>query len=355
MEPSVNIFISWVLIGFWVIFSIITIAKIRTYRQFNSPHNTSFFILGINTIGLFYFYSSFYTELSNWEPFQEIQNFTLFNPWILIFSLPYLIYGLYSIYKGIKKHQVIYIYKDKSLNARKFAIFYLILILLSNISFLIILLLDIEILFFTPLKNFPGLIYIFHNLFVFVLIIYAIAKKRRSISEVSPELIAQRRAQVQSVQSTPIRSTRRTPSSRTSSSSRSQRKSSSTRTSITSKPYRSKTKKGRSKLTTQQKKQILQRIKSMKPKTTMLTLDDFKCIFCFNLPDYPKDKGRGIVLCPICNYPAHADEFKDWLKNSNLCSRCGAELPASYKRNPKIVSVKFYSKVIEYYKKKAKL
>ncbi len=332
-----------------------SIAKIRKYRQFNSPHNTSFFILGINTIGLFYYYTSFYTELINWELFQEIQNFTFFNAWILIFSLPYLVYGLYSLFKCIKKYHVIYIYKVKSINTRKFIVFYSVLIFTANIIFLIILLYEIEILFFTPLINSPGLIYIFYNFFIFVLIIYAIAKKRTTISDISPELIAQRRAQVESVQSAPIRSARRAPSSRASSSSRSQRTMSTTRSRTTPKVYRPKTQKARSKLSTQQKKQIFEKIKSMKPKTTMLTLDDFKCIFCFNLPEYPKDKGRGIVLCPKCNYPAHADEFKDWLKNSNLCSRCSAELPASYKRNPKTVSVKFYSKVIQYYKKKEKL
>ena len=79
-----------------------------------------------------------------------------------------------------------------------------------------------------------------------------------------------------------------------------------------------------------------------KPKTTALSSEDFKCIFCFQLPNFPQDQGRGIVLCPNCRYPAHADEFKDWLGSSNLCSRCSARIPKNYGRNPRIISVKNY-------------
>jgi hypothetical protein len=367
LEPSINLFLSWILVGCWVSISIKTIAKIRSYKEFNSPHNTSFFILGINSIGLFYFYSSFYTELSNWEAFQEIQNYTFINPWIVFFALPYLIYGFYSLYKCIKKYRVVYIYKNKSVNARRFVIFYLILIFIDNIIFLILLIYRVEIVFFTPINNFPGFIFIFHTSFIFVLLIYGIAKKKTSISDLSPEQIAERRAQIESIQRARIRprerpsstrsSSRKTTPSRRSSPSQTTSRRSSSKSSVKrdsrTKPSRKKeSKKKKRKLTPQQKKQLLERIKSMKPKTGMLTLDDFKCIFCFNIPKYPEDKGRKIVLCPKCNYPAHADEFKEWAKDSDLCSRCSAELPSSYKRNPKTVSVKFYTKVIQYYRKK---
>ncbi|MFX0105165.1 MAG: hypothetical protein ACFE75_06715, partial [Candidatus Hodarchaeota archaeon] len=79
-----------------------------------------------------------------------------------------------------------------------------------------------------------------------------------------------------------------------------------------------------------------------RPKAANLSLEDFKCIFCFKLPELPKDNGRGIILCPNCRYPAHADEFKDWLRTSGLCSRCNAPIPSNYRRNPKIISVKNY-------------
>jgi len=79
-----------------------------------------------------------------------------------------------------------------------------------------------------------------------------------------------------------------------------------------------------------------------KPKAASLSTEDFKCIFCFKLPELPKDNGRGIILCPKCRYPAHADEFKDWLTNSNLCSRCNAPIPGGFRRNPRIISIKNY-------------
>ena len=83
--------------------------------------------------------------------------------------------------------------------------------------------------------------------------------------------------------------------------------------------------------------------KLYRPKAGNLSIEDFKCIFCFKLPEYPKDNGRGIVLCPNCRYPAHADEFKDWLKTSGLCSRCNAPIPLNYRRKPKVISVKNYA------------
>ena len=89
-----------------------------------------------------------------------------------------------------------------------------------------------------------------------------------------------------------------------------------------------------------------------KPKVPSLSNEDFKCIFCFKLPEFPKDKGRGIVLCPKCRYPAHADEFKDWLSSSGLCSRCNAPIPLSFRKNPKIISVKNYLIVYKDFLKK---
>ncbi len=89
-----------------------------------------------------------------------------------------------------------------------------------------------------------------------------------------------------------------------------------------------------------------------KPKGLNLTKEDFKCIFCFNLPKLPADQGRGIVLCPKCKYPAHADEFRDWLKDSTLCSRCDSPIPNSFVRNPRVISVREYLKVIKMFSNK---
>lgn len=316
----------------------------------------------------------------DWEFFRELQSYTLINPWILMFAVPYLMYGLYSLYKAIKKYQVIYIYKSKSVRARGFAIFYAVAMFINNIIFLFIIVLKIEVLFFTPIYSAPGLVYILHNLFLVILIIYGLAQKRTRIRDLSPELIEQRRARVESIQSAQIEPTStsssrspssrntqrrarpttartttsrsaRKPASRTRPSSPSTKSSSASQKTTKPKPKSTTTAKRR-KLTPQQQKQLIAKYKRLKPKTTMLTLDDFKCIFCFSLPKYPEDKGRRIVLCPKCNYPAHANEFKEWMRGSDLCSRCSAQLPSSYKRNPKTISVKLYSDAIKFFRKK---
>ncbi|MHA1979741.1 MAG: hypothetical protein ACTSXN_01380, partial [Promethearchaeota archaeon] len=89
-----------------------------------------------------------------------------------------------------------------------------------------------------------------------------------------------------------------------------------------------------------------------KPKGAYISVEDFKCIFCFKLPKLPDDRNRGIVICPNCRYPAHADEFKDWMKTSNLCSRCSAPIPSGFRRNPRIISIKNYIIIYKHFLKK---
>ncbi len=352
----------------------VCISKIRTYREFNSPHNTSFFILGITTIGLFYLYSGYFTELSNFYLFRDLELIPPISVWILVFSVPYLIYGLYSIYLCLNKFQVVYIHKDRSLGARKFGLVYTIGIFISNIIFLVIIVSRTEVLLFEPVMIFPEFIFILYSILIFIEIVYGMVKIRKSASDFSQELIERRRAQVESIQSAPVRTQRQRPSrSSSSSSSRSTRRSRTSQTSrssrsstSSSKPKRRRSKAKpkpkpkpkpsptRHKLSKTERERLFKKVQSMRPKTGQLTIDDFKCIFCFNLPQYPKDQGRGIILCPHCNYPAHADEFKDWVKSSKLCSRCGSEISSTFRRNPQIIPVKFYTRVIRYFRKKEK-
>ena len=88
----------------------------------------------------------------------------------------------------------------------------------------------------------------------------------------------------------------------------------------------------------------------MKPKTAALSKEDFMCIFCFELPR-TSDNDHGVVLCPHCRYPAHYKEFKEWVRNSKLCSRCDGILPSSFIRNPKVIPIKTYLKAYKYFKK----
>ena len=51
---SVNVFVSWLLIGIWLIFSFKVLKNIKQYREYNSPHNTAFFTILPAFIGIFY-------------------------------------------------------------------------------------------------------------------------------------------------------------------------------------------------------------------------------------------------------------------------------------------------------------
>jgi hypothetical protein len=93
---------------------------------------------------------------------------------------------------------------------------------------------------------------------------------------------------------------------------------------------------------------------ALRPKAGVLSMDDFKCIFCFQAPQLPADAHRGFVICPNCKHPAHADEFRDWMTNSNLCSRCNAALPVDFRTNPKVVPATTYLDAIKYFQQKAK-
>jgi len=91
-----------------------------------------------------------------------------------------------------------------------------------------------------------------------------------------------------------------------------------------------------------------------RPKAGILSSEDFKCIFCFKLPELPDDKERGIILCPSCKHPAHEDEFKEWINSSNLCSRCSTEISDKYLKHPYVISIETYIKIYEYFLHKRK-
>jgi hypothetical protein len=350
IEPSLNIFLSWTLVGLWVDYVIKFFEKIKNYREFNSPHNTSFFVISVIFIGLFYLYSGYYTRLFNELLIDLDLVYVLLTPWITIFSFPFLLYGIYSLFACIRKYEVVYIYKERSVNARKFSIGFSIFILIQNMIFLILILEEEPILTFKPIFQYPDLIFLIITIFLVILPIYGVLKKEPSISDITPEAIASRRDQVRSIESAASRSSQSRPSRPTQRHIEPRSNTTSQRTKR--KPQTKKKTKSKRKLS---KDEIIKRIRSMKPKAGIFNLEDFKCIFCFNLPHYPQDKGRGIVLCPNCKHPAHADEFRDWQRHSNLCSRCDAEIPYSFRTNPKIIPVKSYVKVIEYFKKKENL
>jgi len=188
-----------------------------------------------------------------------------------------------------------------------------------------------------------------------VLLVYGVSTKGSAYPLISRADIARRSRAVDRLTTRP--STTRTYSQQarttTMTTPRGQQVRSSTRTKAKQKqrtPSRTTVQTTKTKSKTQRgfKKLISTRVfNKFKPKASIIAIEDFKCIFCFELPKMPKDKNRGIILCPNCRYPAHADEFKDWLRSSKLCSRCDSPMPGAFVRNPKIISAENYVKVIQ--------
>ena len=96
---SFNIFVSWLLIGIWLIFSFKVLKNIKQYREYRSPHNTAFFTIGPVFVGIFY---------SIWGNFTGLLGENLLGSsdlylslWSILFGLPYVIYGSFSLHREI--------------------------------------------------------------------------------------------------------------------------------------------------------------------------------------------------------------------------------------------------------------
>jgi len=357
---SFNVLVSWLLIGIWLIFSFKVLKNIKQYREYRSPHNTAFFTVGPVFIGIFYSIWGNFTGLLGENLL--VSSALYLSWWSILFGSPYVLYGSISLYRCFRKYNVIY-FGTKSVNARKFGY-----ILGFSILFFIIV---YWISFYSLIDFYESLLIPIHFLIdlnllllligsILIIIIHGFFGARHQLPRLTRDYIARRTNRLNDLTSPnrhreSIHSTTRsspTPSTRTLSrtsrsvshssrstpnahiQSRSSRVKTTTRTTSSSKtgrPIRS---------TESTIKHI--NFKLYRPKAANLSIDDFKCIFCFRLPESPKDNGRGIILCPNCRYPAHADEFKDWLRSSRLCSRCNAPIPSNYRKNPKIISIKNY-------------
>lgn len=332
-------FATWVLIGLWVIFTIKLYVNIKRHREFNSPHNTAFFVIIPLTIGIFYSIWGYYTGILG----ENLLGGVYFSLWSLIFAFPFVIYGSYSLYRCFKKYNVIY-FGTKAVKARKLGY-------ILSFSVLIFILIY-WISFYSAIESFPldlNLLILFIAT-ILVVIIFGFTNSRPSLPTLTRDYIANRTRTINNL-TTPttqrqrLRTTRvtaPTPSTRIATQT-SRSRTQSSRTTPTSHRQTTRTKTTKvSHTTTVKPASKIRNINNYKPRASYLSLEDFKCIFCFKLPKFPDDKGRGVVICPNCRYPSHADEFKDWMRTSNLCSRCSAPIPTSFRRNPSIVSVKNY-------------
>ncbi len=362
---STNIFFTVLLLGAWILFLLKYFEKRKHYKEYNSPHNTPFFLFGPLLFGFFYNFWSYYTGFLGDNLLGDGFSFFYLSLWGLIFAFPWLLYGLTILRKCFKEYNLVYIYKTRSIIARKFAIGYSIILIIIVILYLIF---QAEIVnFLSPVLNptysaypqnyFDILLLVFSIICVYLLIRHGIFGSRRAMPRVSSDYIARRRRQIDQVSSTPARAnpttrSRSTPPTRTIRTSTSSRTSRAKTSSRTVQPSRKPTRVSGTKTKTAKSKAV--NYDKYKPKAGVLSIDDFKCIFCFKLPSYPEDKGRKIVLCPKCNYPAHGDEFREWTRKSTICSRCSGDIPLSFRRNPTTISVKKYTEVIGDFKKKGK-
>jgi hypothetical protein len=252
------------------------------------------------------------------------------------------------------------------MNARKFGFFYTFLILIGILFYIIFfnVILNYFYILVEQVYFYFDIMLLFMGLFLgYTFIRQGIFGSARSMPEISQDYINRRRQRFKTVSSTPIRTTQRTKPQRTSTSKPSRTTTSKPSTARVvapraSKPGPARTTATRSSSTGTKvhkpKTAASSEFEKLRPKAGILSLEDFKCIFCFQLPKFPEDNRRGIVLCPNCKHPAHADEFKEWTHDSPLCSRCDASIPPSFRRNPKIITVKQYSEVINEYKRRKK-
>ncbi len=343
IENSTDVFVSWLAVGCWICFTLAFVIRAKYAREFRSPHNTSFFVFGPLFIGIFYSLWGRSTGLlrGNLLETSTVQ----LSPWTLIFAVPYLMYGFFLLYSCLQRYAVVYIGK-KSFSARKFGI------LLSFLTTILG--------FYFALTFFSGLVFwLLGIISLLLLVVFGIFGGRPAIPDIST--VIRREIPGSSSTGSTIGGSSTTPGGR-SSTTITTTASTTTRTrgtSPTTKKKRSTTTKTTTAVTTPTRKKTKRKVKSkmsaqfekLKPKAGILSLEDFKCIFCFQ--DFKsEDKERGVVLCPHCRYPAHADEFKDWQKSSNLCSRCDATIPAGFRRKPNVIPVKEYIEIIKEFKKK---
>jgi len=357
---SLNIFFTWLLIGLWIVLVLKILENVKQHREFNSPHNTAYFVIIPLFIGFFYSIWGYFTGILS-ENLLEGSGL-YFSWWSIIFGFPFVLYGSHSLYRCFKRYNVIY-FGTRSVKAKTVGYFLGFFVILTIIVYWIAFYAVIEF-YNSPLTPLHfsldlNLLLLFITTLL-IMIVFGFISSQRQLPALTRDYITQRTRRINSLTTPSVSSssrrrntkTRSTPSSRTLTRTTRSRTQSSR---ITPTSQRQTTRK-RTARTTQtrsikassrpsRKGQGTLKVRDLeryKPRASFLSREDFKCIFCFKLPKLPEDRGRGIIVCPNCKYPAHADEFKDWLQTSNLCSRCSTPIPSSFRRNPRIISVKNY-------------
>jgi hypothetical protein len=362
---SLTGFFTFLFIGIWASYTVGIIIRIKKMREYHATLNNGVLIFGNLLI------SSLYGIWGDFTPFlvQKLfpSTFLQINWWIAIFSLPYLVFSIFLLLFSITKYFSIYL-GNKAFNARKFTVLMALIFLIIDLNYIFLRqgVYSLDIFDFTPLLGTINIYMIVHLSIVTLFGIIGIATRNRSMSSYNLDNLTDRMndidRRIQAADSTSNAARRIEQRAQDAERRRKERERQKKkedarrrRTSVSSRPTYVSQSKSKSKSSSRTSKATVKsslskkELLSMRPKTGVLSKEDFMCIFCFELPN-PSDKD-GIVLCPHCRYPAHYHEFKEWVRTSKLCSRCDGVLPSSFIRNPKVIPVKTYLKAYKYFKR----
>lgn len=367
--------ISWILLTWWILFTIYFLDRLKTAQEYHSSFNSAFYLSGSLCMALIYSIWGNYTTLLD-QPI-SMPNSLYFNFWILIGTLFYLVFGFILLIVTFRRYYTIYLFRIM-IDARKYGIvtciFNLIIGFITIIDptiFFEILEIDPE-----PITENVNIGILLNIILSIILLIYGIVNRRTTVSSLNSDRVSNRIHDMDrriSASNPTIHPTREVSERDRQHQRLLQQREEARRNQVQREAQRQESAQREAEKRRQQQvrqHQINQTNKpkalatpvagriadsdlaKIRPKGGTLSDDDFKCIFCFSVPKLPADKNRNIVICPRCHYPAHVDEFRNWTRNSPFCSRCEGELPANYRTNPPVVSTEYFLKAMKQLLKK---
>lgn len=353
-HANLSLFFLVLMLGGWIVFTWYFLERMKYSKEFRSPHNSSFLILGSLVFSLIYCYYGHFTIILGNNLLAS--NVIYISAWSLLFACPFLLYGTIVLSFCFSKYDWVYVGR-KPVSARKFGL----------ASCVIIAILET---FYAFILFYPNRLYIdIFPLLMGIDIVYLIIRHgifgRHPVAVNLNARPIQRPASLSEKpisRSQPPRRTEHRPKPQEKPAARNRPKPRPTpnvkptpavnprairvTTHVSGVQQQSKTHPGQS--------LKVKKYEMLRPKSTVLSEEDFKCIFCFQVPQPSADRRRGFVICPNCRHPAHADEFKNWTHNSKLCSRCNSPLPEKFRRQPVIVPANEYLAAMKYFIEKAK-
>lgn len=361
IRASILPLFSWLFIAGWISGTIYYFERINKHKRFHVRYNHWFFLFWPNFLAAATLAFGAFCVVFNYS-FLGPFHFSIFT---ILFALPYLIVGTVFFSKVLKRYQVIHV-RGKEVNSRVIGFMFLpIFIIVLFLIAIIVHMIDVIALSF-------GVI----NLILLIQrIIYNVTHKsltiptgttRRPPAPTRRRTPTPSRTPAQPPPSTPddlpllsaaaanaspvmpsARQRNRTgnrpyrPSQNSDSRRRSRNRSRGRTPERSASSGRTKRKSNRSFLD-----KIDTKIRELLPTGANIDLNDFKCLFCFDLLNR-QERNRKIIICERCKRPAHLDEWNAWKSTSSHCPRCNAPV----NRASKIVTISVYKKAIAFFTK----